>query len=250
VVALKKSRVSIKTKRTALPHEGEVLSLLAGHPSIPNVFAHGRSDHFEYLATELLGQSLAAKVKNDGKLKLSDVLRIADQMLSALRYIHNYRIVHRDIKPGNIVVRETDPTKFCLIDFGIAKPCIMGEPKSVDIYAERFYPVGTLVWASLNSHNGIDLGPRDDLESLGYTLLYLLRGELPWTRLEGHSTVLANAAHIRQKKYAWTGSGLAQGLPREFGQLVDYARSLQYHDTIDYDGFRARFSMIRGEAND
>src|ERR1700683_796144 len=58
LVALKKSRASIKLKRTALHYEACVLKRLAGHPSIPPVFAHGRFPHFEYLAMELLGRSL------------------------------------------------------------------------------------------------------------------------------------------------------------------------------------------------
>ena len=53
---MKKSRVSLRVKRTALKHEGRILQLLQGHPSIPEVYAHGRLEHFEYLSMELLGR--------------------------------------------------------------------------------------------------------------------------------------------------------------------------------------------------
>jgi serine/threonine protein kinase len=83
LVALKKSRVSISLKRTALHYEARVLKRLAGHPSIPAVFAHGRFAHFEYLAMELLGRDLGALVEEQGILTLEYVLSIADQIVRA-----------------------------------------------------------------------------------------------------------------------------------------------------------------------
>lgn len=81
VMALKKSRVSLNLKRTALGYEAMVLRLLAGHRSIPTVFAYGRLTHFEYIAMELLGPSLGEVFQEQGKLTLTFVLDIADQMV-------------------------------------------------------------------------------------------------------------------------------------------------------------------------
>jgi serine/threonine protein kinase len=84
LVALKKSRASLSLKRTALHYEARVLKRLAGHSSIPAVFAHGRFPHFEYLAIELLGPSLGDMVEEKGKLTLGNVLDIAVQMVGVI----------------------------------------------------------------------------------------------------------------------------------------------------------------------
>lgn len=68
VVALKKSRVSLRVKRTTLEYEANILHLLAGHPSIPTIYAFGQLAHFEYIAIELLGPSLNDALKSKGDL--------------------------------------------------------------------------------------------------------------------------------------------------------------------------------------
>jgi serine/threonine protein kinase len=83
LVALKKSRASRSLNRTALCYEARVLMYVAGHPSIPVVYAHGRFPHFEYLAIELLGRDLRDVVEEKGQLPLDDVLKIADQLVSS-----------------------------------------------------------------------------------------------------------------------------------------------------------------------
>ena len=81
VVALKKSRVSLRVKRTLLQHEARVLQLLAGYPNVPAVFAYGRVEHFEFLSMQLLHRSLADVVQEKGKLPMARVLDIAGQLV-------------------------------------------------------------------------------------------------------------------------------------------------------------------------
>jgi len=83
LVALKKSRASLSLERTALRYEARVLMYVAGHPSIPAVYAYGRFPHFEYLAIELLGRDLRDVVEEKGQLPLDDVLKIADQLVGS-----------------------------------------------------------------------------------------------------------------------------------------------------------------------
>ena len=89
-----------------------------------------------------------------------------------------------------------------------------------------------------------DLNPRDDLESLAYVLLYLLRGSLPWHKLSNSGTAVGRIVQIREKMKTWTGSKLASGYPAIFGKLLDDARRLEFDEPIDYDGYRHHFQQI------
>jgi serine/threonine protein kinase len=72
-----------------------------------------------------------------------------------LQHIHSLGIVHRDIKPENILCTLDDASTIKIIDFGISKPFSRGEPSKYDPLKERRQIVGSLYWASLNSHNGV-----------------------------------------------------------------------------------------------
>jgi len=229
VCAIKKSRASLTLKRTLLKYEAHILKLLDGHPAIPKLYGYGHFEHFEYLAIELLGKSLSDKDKIALGFSIQEVADIGVQIvrcfllmviqvvvshqglvikLSALEHIHSHGIVHRDIKPQNILARHgTDFSHVYVIDFGLARPRLSGTPRQVDLVKERIDVVGTLAWASLNAYNGLgksffrrrgrrsypllDLNPRDDLESLAFILLYLLRGNLPCHKLCRAGTAVA-----------------------------------------------------------
>jgi hypothetical protein len=90
-----------------------------------------------------------------------------------------------------------------------------------------------------------DLSRRDDLESLAYTLLFLLRGSLPWQRSPSESsTLLARMAQVREKKRAWTGARLGEGFPDAFGQLLDHSRALGFDENPDYARFQTLFDDL------
>ncbi|KAG2367144.1 kinase-like domain-containing protein, partial [Suillus spraguei] len=119
-MAIKKSRAFLALKSTLLNHERRVLQRLQGHPSIPTVFAYGRLEHFEYLAMQLLGTNLT-DVWERGNLPAVETLVVADQMISALEHIHKNKLVHCDLKPGNIILHPTDPKRLYLVDYGLTR---------------------------------------------------------------------------------------------------------------------------------
>ncbi|KAK0455821.1 kinase-like domain-containing protein [Armillaria borealis] len=190
-VALKMSRVSTRVKRPILQHETRILQLLKGQVSIP-----------------------LRQKKNglESGVMLTTVIRIVDQVLAGLEHIHSLGIVHRDIKPENLLC-SLDNSTIKIIDFGISKPFSQGPPSKYEPLKERRAVVGSLYWASLNSHSGIDLAPRDDLESLAYIALFLLRGHLPWKPRPRLEFRLRSQEIVRHMKLSCSGKGLSEGLP-------------------------------------
>jgi hypothetical protein len=90
-----------------------------------------------------------------------------------------------------------------------------------------------------------DLNPRDDLESLAFVLIYLLRGDLPWHKLCSAGSAVARIPQIRSKMLSWNGVRLVEGHPLVFGELLEYARCLGFDEPIDYDRFRLAFETLR-----
>ena len=101
-------------------------------------------------------------------------------MISRLEILHQKGYVHRDIKPENFTIgRDKFASLIYLIDFGLSKSF-----KDINghhiVYREEKGLIGTPRYASISSHLGIEQSRRDDLESLGYVLIYFLKGSLPW----------------------------------------------------------------------
>ncbi|KAG2339463.1 kinase-like protein, partial [Suillus weaverae] len=101
--------------------------------------------------------------------------------LSHLEYIHLHNYIHGDIKPQNVVVGlgNLKHTTF-LIDFGTAKEFWNTSTRVHIPFHQGQCLTGTPAFASINDHLGVELGRRDDLESLTYMLIYCLQGSLPW----------------------------------------------------------------------
>jgi hypothetical protein len=91
-----------------------------------------------------------------------------------------------------------------------------------------------------------ELAPRDDLESLAYMLLYLLRGDLPWTHVSHRDwgTWRAATMQTHELKLSSSGEPLAGGHPPEFGHFLDDVRALFFDASPDYDGYRRRFQDV------
>lgn len=84
----------------------------------------------------------------------------------------------------------------------------------------------------------LDLSPRDDLESLAYIALFLLRGNLPWKPRLRKETQLRSQEIVRRMKYSWSGQDLCGTFPAVYGELLDYSRSLQPNQALDYARFK------------
>ena len=163
---------------------------------------------------------------------MTTVMMIADQMISRLEQCHNRGIIHRDIKPENIVIGPiSDPDTLFLIDFGLAKRFIKNgrhiPPK------QRVQIVGTLRFCSFRTHCALEQSRRDDLESLGYTLVYLAKGKLPWqNRLI--QDIREKIALIGRMKNETSTRVLCRKLPQCFRNYFDYVGKLGYTQKPQY----------------
>ena len=119
-----------------------------------------------------------------GKLSLRSMWSIADQSLTRIEKVHERFLIHRDIKPDNLAIglgRRSDT--IYILDFGLAKQYRSPKTKKHIPYKENKDLTGSIRYASLNTHLGIEQARRDDLESLGFVYVYLTNGKLPWQGL-------------------------------------------------------------------
>lgn len=161
--------------------------------------------------------------------------------LSRVEFVHARSFIHRDIKPDNFLMGlGKKANQVHIIDFGLAKK--YRDPKShIHIpYRENKNLTGTARYASINTHLGIEQSRRDDMESLGYVLMYFLRGSLPWQGLKA-ATKRQKYEKISEKKMSTPIEVLCKGYPVEFVTYFQYCRSLRFDDKPDYSFLRKLF---------
>lgn len=233
---------SIRAKHPQLEYEAKVYKALCGGVGIPFIRWYGTECDFNAMVIDLLGPSLEDLFGYcNRKFSLKTVLLLADQLLCRIEFIHARSFIHRDIKPDNFLMGAGKKgSQVNVIDFGLAKK--FRDPRThLHIpYRENKNLTGTARYASINTHMGIEQSRRDDLESLGYVLIYFCRGTLPWQGLKA-ATKRQKYDRILERKLAIPTEVLAKGLPIEFTHYLNYIRSLRFDDKPDYIYLRRMF---------
>ena len=228
-----------------LKNEAELL-LYLNCPKTPAIKTFGYTIDYNILIMELLGKSLDYIFENillKKPMSLRCVCNLGYQLIEILEFIHKKNVIHRDIKPDNLLMSNKNNKFLYLLDFGLAI-------KFRESTNSRHFPmkiekklIGTVRYASVNALNGITQSRRDDLESVGYVLLYFLKGKLPWQGL-----MIKNKEKRYQKimeiKRDIKMVDLCKGCPEEFQKYIDYVRNLQYEEDPDYCILKGLFINI------
>ena len=172
------------------------------HPNIVTIYEIDESDSVNFIATEYIdGETLRDRIRS-APIKLSDALSVAAQIAGALSAAHEAGIVHRDIKPDNIMLRRDGIVK--VLDFGLAKLAEPAPIHYVDTEALTSAPIktepgmimGTAIYMSPEQARGFQVDARTDIFSLGVLIYEMVAGRLPFA---GSNTIDILAAILSDK---------------------------------------------------
>ena len=233
-VAIKIESKNIETPQ--LLHESKILKILKDNEGFPKVFLLTPLDDVLVMVMELLGDNLQKLIKNQPQqnFSLKTTLMLGIQILRRIKTLHENNFIHRDIKPENFTIglKKMNNTIY-MIDYGLTRKYCDSHKKHIP-YKDKKNLTGTALYASIYTHKGIEQSRRDDLESLGYMMVYFCKGELPWMNVQAKNKA-GKYKKIMEKKIEMKPEILCAGLPDEFKEYFKYVRELQFTEEPKYE---------------
>jgi serine/threonine protein kinase len=178
-----------------------------------------------YMVISLLGKSLETfkREQPTGRISLSTTLQIGIQMVRLLKFIHTSQLIHRDIKPDNFLFGNGEQQEqLYIIDFGFCK-----KYKSNSFPSKTSNIIGTPKFASISAHELNELSRHDDLESVGYILIYLFMGELAWDNIVDNNIIKMMKLHMIEVTNT--------EIPPVFINYLINVRKSAFHETPNYE---------------
>ncbi len=217
--------------------ENEILMYerLKGSKYIPSLYASGSEGKYNYFVMPLLEQNLEQlRASYGAQMNLKAILYLGMQMLNALEFVHEKGILHRDIKPANFLLKTNNQniSELYLIDFGLAGLYYYEENETC---INKHIPmktgeklIGTTRYMSVNVQQGFTASRRDDVESLGYILIFLQKGELPWQGSGEMSQAI-------KQTFGWA---YAANIVGEFILFNQYCKNMSFAEKPNYEYLR------------
>ncbi len=188
-------------------NESKAVAMLS-HPNIVNIYDVSVKDDLKYIVMELIeGITLKNYMQKKGALSFKEVISITEQILRALEHAHSKGIVHRDIKPQNIMLLKDGTIK--VADFGIAK---LPNTETVTMTDKA---IGTVFYISPEQASGKPIDHRSDLYSLGATMYEMATGKLPFTADSPVSVALMQVKSAPKSPREYN-----QNIPRGLEQII------------------------------
>ena len=222
LVAIKVEPINNNTK--LLKNESIIYQYLINNEGLPNVKWFGKDKINYYMVINLLGESLQTLKERKHNFSLKLVLQIGIQIIKLLKMIHNKGLIHRDIKPDNFLLGLNDKNRqIYIIDFGFCKT-FLNDNKHIDMKKTNNI-IGTNNFASVNAHDFNELSRRDDLESLGYMLIYFYFGELMWKDYSNNEMIKIMKNNIIND----------ENIPKIILKYFEIIKCLEFKETPNYD---------------
>ncbi|OIT04408.1 PREDICTED: casein kinase 1-like protein HD16 [Nicotiana attenuata] len=234
-VALKFEHRNSKGCNYGPPYEWQVYNTLNSCYGIPGVHYKGRQGDFYILVMDMLGPSLWDVWNSLGQSMSPNMAAcIAVEAISILEKLHLKGFVHGDVKPENFLLGQpgsVDEKKLYLIDLGLAsrwKDAASAQHVEYDQRPDIFR--GTIRYASVHAHLGRTGSRRDDLESLAYTLIFLIKGRLPWQGYQGDNKSFL----VCKKKMATSPELMCCFCPAPFKQFLEAVTNMKFDEEPNY----------------
>jgi serine/threonine protein kinase len=248
-IALKVEELNKKRKTSKLQIEHKIYKILHKNEvqNIPKIYEFIKTKKFHIMNMKLLGESLDVLFERyDRRFDLPTTLKLGINMIDIMKDLHKSGIIHRDIKPNNFMMGRKDPGKLYVMDFGLSKQFMKGNKHIKPTTGRNL--VGTARYAGLNVHYGIEPARRDDMESIGYMLVYFMKGRLPWQGLKKDEKT-KQLDKIKEVKMSTKVDKLCLGLPQCFSMFLKYIKSCGFYDEPDYDYMKELFISTAREKN-
>ncbi|KAF5937169.1 hypothetical protein HYC85_024675 [Camellia sinensis] len=246
-VALKFEHRNSKGCNYGPPYEWQVYNTLGGSHGVPRVHYKGKQGDYYVMVMDMLGPSLWDVWNSSGQSMSSEMVAcIAVESLSILEKMHSRGYVHGDVKPENFLLGQPSTSqekKLFLVDLGLAtkwRDSSNGQHVDYDQRPDMFR--GTVRYASVHAHLGRTASRRDDLESLAYTLIFLLRGRLPWQGYQGDNKSFL----VCKKKMATSPEMLCCFCPAPLKQFLEVVVNMKFDEEPNYSKLISLFEGLIG----
>ncbi|QGM48921.1 MPPV-297 putative serine/threonine protein kinase [Magpiepox virus 2] len=215
---------------------------LISHLGIPKYHGSGISMYngkeYRFLIIEKLGSDIHRLLIDRKKFNISGVKTLATNILTILEFIHDKGYSHGDIKSENILLGLRD-NRIYLVDYGLSAKFLQGKEHRPYFRDPKARHNGTLLFASIDAHNGVVVSRKGDLESLGYCMIKWLVGRLPW---EGYEKDPDSVQNMKEKFIENINEKYV--IEKDIDIIYNYIKTvslLDYSENPDYDRLKKMF---------